>query len=165
MAKFTKLIYNLIGDMMIVKEVKFVNNKIEIVLDDRSIFISKENYIENPITIDSFIGQDKIDFLLMQEKYKDTKTAIIKQLNKKSFSEYEVYKKIKESGLDKEYIEKIVCSLKRMGLINDEYTAEIFVSSLIGKRKGKIEIIKLLKERGISGEIINKVIGEIDEEE
>ena len=48
---------------MIVKEIKFINNKVRISLDDIVFFMSKENYIENPLTIDSCVDQQKLDYL------------------------------------------------------------------------------------------------------
>ena len=150
---------------MLVKDVKFKNNKVEIVLEDTSFFISKENYIENPVTINSFIDQDKIKCLLAQEKYMECKGHIIKLLNKKMLSEYEVWCKLKEWELEKDDALKIIDSLKRMGLINDEYFASLFVSSMLVKRKGRLEIYSCLKEKKIEDKIILKALDEIDYEE
>ena len=47
MAYLSNLRYNLYGDNMIVKNIKFINNKVQINLDTYSFFISKENYIMN----------------------------------------------------------------------------------------------------------------------
>ena len=147
---------------MLVKDVKFKNNKVEIILDEGSFFISKENYIENPVAINSFIDEEKVDFLLDEEKTIECKNYIIRQLNKKVMSEYEVLAKLKEKELKKEYIDKIIDSLKRMGLINDEYFSSLFVDFLLSKRKGKLDIYSSLKEKKIDEQIIQKVIKEID---
>jgi len=149
---------------MIVKDIKFVNNKVEVVLDDKSFLISKENYIENPVTVDSFVDQNKINYLLEQEKIITSKNELIKLLNKKILSEYEIVKKLKDKELKNNDIKNIVSSLNRMGLINDEYYTEIMIDNLLLKRKGKLEIYKCLKEKGIDFKIINNCIDNIDEE-
>lgn len=149
---------------MLVKNIKFVNNKVEVILDKKSFFISKENYIENPITIDSEITKDKIEYLLEFEQVIECKIAMIKLLNRKALSEFEVIKKIKEFEINAKYISSIVNSLKNAGLINDEFVATLSVEKELLKRKGKKAIRKLLIEKRIKDEIINKVLAEIDED-
>lgn len=161
----TNLGYNLVGEIMVVKDVKFINNKVEIILDEKTFLISKENYINNPITIDSDISEEKISYLLEYEHVLQSKLYIIKLLNKKSLSEYEVYLKLKEKEIDSKYIIQIIDSLKRIGLINDEFAAIICLESMLIKRKGKNAIRKLLSEKKICSDIIEKVIMEINEEE
>ena len=160
----SNLRYNLSGDFMLVKNIKFINNKIEVVMENRSFFMSKENYIENPITIDSEIDDDKIECLLEYEKVIECKSYLIKILNKRVLSEYEVVLKLKEREISDNHIKDIVESLRRMGLINDEFAAVINVERELLKRKGRKAIIKVLKEKGIKEKIIDKSIGEIDEE-
>lgn len=149
---------------MVVKNVKFNNNKVEIILEDKSFFVSKENYIENPVSIDSYIDEKKINFLLEQEHIIQSKNEIIKILNKKVLSEKEIVTKLKEKELKIKDIDVIVDSLKRMGLVNDEYYAQISIDYLISKRKGKLEILKYLKEKGIAYEIVSKCVDEIDDD-
>ena len=149
---------------MLVKNIKFVNGKVEVILENKSFSISKENYIENPITIDSEITQDKIEYLLEFEQVIECKMAMIKLLNRKALSEFEVVKKIKEFEINTKYISSIVGSLKNAGLINDEFVATLSVEKELLKRKGKKAIRTLLIEKRIKEEIINKVLSEIDED-
>lgn len=149
---------------MLVKKIKFSNNKIEVVLEEKSFFISKENYIENPITVDSEISEEKIKSLLEYEDVVECKSQMIKLLNRKALSEFEVVKKIKESNVKIKYIQEIVNSLKNAGLINDEFVAQLITEKELLKRKGKKAIRNLLIEKRIKEEIINKVFEEIDEE-
>lgn len=149
---------------MLVKEVKFKDNKVEIITSNGSFFISKENYIENPIANDSNIDQKKIDYLLEYERVILAKTNIIKILNRKMLSEYGVRKKLKDDGLNSKEISEIVNSLLRMGLLNDEYYASVKSDSLLMKRKGKLEIRKELNEEKINVNIINKCIDSIEDE-
>ena len=149
---------------MLVKNIKFVNGKVEVILENKSFSISKENYIENPITIDSEITQDKIEYLLEFEQVIECKMAMIKLLNRKALSEFEVVKKIKEFEINTKYISSIVSSLKNAGLINDEFVATLSVEKELLKRKGKKAIRTLLIEKRIKEEIINKVLSEIDED-
>lgn len=144
--------------------VKFINNKVEIIFDKKTISISKENYIENPITIDSFIDENKIEFLLNQERIIESKIEMVKILNKKALTELEVKKKLYEKGLKKEDIDSIIASLKRAGLINDEYAGMLLVDSMLIKRKGKLEIYKKLKEKGIGADVSNKLVSNIDDQ-
>lgn len=148
--------------LMKVINVKFNNNKVEIVLENKSFLISKENYIENPVSIDSYVDEDRIDFLLRQEKIIESKIELIKLLNRKALTEYEIIVKLKDKNHKSEEIELIVYSLKRAGLINDEYCGTLIVEGLLFRRKGVGEIKKGLKEKGINSEIINKLIDEID---
>ena len=149
---------------MLVKEVKFKDNKVEIITSNGSFFISKENYIENPIANDSSIDQKRIDYLLEYERVILAKTNIIKTLNKKMLSEYSVKKKLKDDGLNNKEISEIINSLLRMGLLNDEYYANVKLDSLLMKRKGKLEIRKELSEEKININIINKCIDSIEDE-
>ena len=149
---------------MLVKDVKFKDNKVEIVTSNGSFFISKENYIENPIANDSSIDQKRIDYLLEYERVILAKTNIIKTLNKKILSEYSVRKKLKDDGLNNKEISEIINSLLRMGLLNDEYYASVKLDSLLMKRKGKLEIIKELSEEKININFINKCIDSIEDE-
>ena len=149
---------------MLVKNIKFVNGKVEVILENKSFSISKENYIENPVTIDSEITQDKIEYLLEFEQVIECKMAMIKLLNRKALSEFEVVKKIKEFEINTKYISSIVSSLKNAGLINDEFVATLSVEKELLKRKGKKAIRTLLIEKRIKEEIINKVLSEIDED-
>lgn len=149
---------------MLVKDVKFKDNKVEIVTSNGSFFISKENYIENPIANDSSIDQKRIDYLLEYERVILAKTNIIKTLNKKILSEYSVRKKLKDDGLNNKEISEIINSLLRMGLLNDEYYASVKLDSLLMKRKGKLEIRKELSEEKININFINKCIDSIEDE-
>lgn len=149
---------------MQVTNVKFVNDKVEIVLGNNSFFMSKENYIENPITIDSFVSKEKIDYLKKQEKIIEIKMEMIKLLNKRMLSESEIKKKIKEKELNTEDTNTILESLKRLGLINDSYFAELLVDKLLFNKKGKLEIYKELTKNEIKNEIIANVMDKIDED-
>lgn len=149
---------------MLVKEVRFKDNKVEIITSNGSFFISKENYIENPIANDSNIDQKRIDYLLEYERVILSKSNIIKLLNRKMLSEYSVRKRLKDDGLNNKEISEIVNSLLRMGLLNDEYYASVKLDSLLMKRKGKLEIRKELNEEKIDINIINKCIDSIEDE-
>lgn len=149
---------------MLVKDVKFKDNKVVIYLDDGSFFISKENYIENPISIDSFIDQKRIDYLLERENFIMAKITITKMLNRKVMSIYAIKSKLKEMGLNNKEIKELVDSLERMGLLNDDYYTSLKVENLLFKRKGKIEIKKELLEEKIGEDIIDKYLSNIDEE-
>lgn len=149
---------------MIVKDIKFINNKVRVTLDDTVFFMSKENYIENPLTIDSNVDQQKLDYLKEYENIIEVKQYLIKLLNRKALSEYEVYLKIKEKEVDNKNAKIVIDSLKRAGLINDEFVAGITVESELVKRRGKRNIIKALKEKRINEDTIDRVIGDIDED-
>ena len=149
---------------MVVRNIKFINNKVEVILEDTSFFMSKENYIENPIAVESDIDQSKIDYLKEYETVIELKQYLIKLLNKKALSEYEVYLKLKEKEINNKYVRQVIDSLKGFGLINDEFVAVITVDSELVKRRGKKSIIRTLRNKKINNDIIDKVINEIDEE-
>lgn len=149
---------------MLVKNVKFKNDKVEIILEECSVFISKENYIENPITIASDLSEDKIAFLMEQEKIITVKSECVKKLNRKVLSEWEIEKYLKIKELNSKDVQSILKTLKNIGLVNDEYVAQLTVDSLLVKRKGKRFIVDNLKEKKININIIDKVIKEIEEE-
>ena len=147
------------------KNIKFVNNNVEVSLDLKSFFISKENYIENPLVIGEDISDDKIDYLLDYENVITNKLYFIKLLSRKFLSEYEIYLKLKEKELDLKHIKTIINDLKRIGLINDEFVCLKTIDSEMVKRKGKKEIVRVLKEKRIDEKIIEKNINEISEED
>lgn len=148
---------------MIVKSIKFIDNKVQVNLDRYSFFISKENYIENPLAIESDVSEEYVKKLLDYEMVIESKISMIKLLNKRALSEYEIFLKLKEKGISKEEVLNIIEDLKRSGLINDEYVAIISSESMLVKRKGKKEIEKVLKEKRIADEIITNIIEGIDE--
>ena len=82
---------------------------------------------------------------MKQEFVIESKSQLVKLLNKKSLSEKEIIKILKEKELDNKDTQLILDSLKRMGLINDEYCASILIDGCLLKRKGKLEIIKKLR--------------------
>ena len=164
MESFTNLRYNLFGDVMLVKDVKFINGKVKIMFENSFLIISKENYIENPLAIDSEINENKIQYLIDYEKIVLAKEKIIKLLNRKALSEFETYLKLKEMELHKKDIIPIIDELKRCGLINDEFVAMITVESELLKRKGKECIYKTLLSKKINEETINNCLSQIDEE-
>lgn len=149
---------------MLVKNIKFINDKIEVVLEDRSFFISKENYIENPVAINSILDENRINYLLEQEFVITSKNELIKLLSRKVLSEKNIRLKLKEKGLKDVFVKKIMDSLSRMGLINDEYFCEVFISNLLMKKKGKREIIKQLEKEGVDRNIYLKQIENIEED-
>jgi len=149
---------------MIVKNIKFNGDKVEVVLDCKSFYLSKENYIENPLAIESEISEEKISYLLNYEKIIESKMEMIKLLNRKALSEYEVAIKLKGKEIDHRYIKQIIDSLKRMGLINNEFVAIVTCENMLIKRSGKNKIRKHLKEKKIDESTIEKVLKDIDEE-
>ena len=149
---------------MLVKNIKFKNNKVEVILDNGSFVISKENYIENPLAIDSSIDDKRVEELLKKEKTIEAKISLVKLLNRKVLTEAEVYTYLKDKELEYKDIKEIINNLKNIGLINDEYACDILISMLLGKRKGRLEIYKVLKAKRISLNIINKSMENIDEE-
>lgn len=149
---------------VIVKDIKFKDNKIEVILDNGRFSISKENYIENPITRDSFIDEKRIEELLSKEKVIEAKMKIIRLLNRKIMSEWEAYKYLIDNEVDARNARKIIGDLSSIGLINDDYVCDILVDSLVSKRKGKLKIISYLKEKRIAEKIIEKYVCKIDEE-
>lgn len=148
---------------MLVKNIKINGNNVEIILNDSSFVISKENYIENPVLINRDISEEKILFLLNEEKYLQLKVKLIKKLSKKVMTEKEVAKLIKEENVSEKRTKELIKYLINIGLINDQYCAQIVIESMLLKKKGKLEIKRELLEKGLKEEIVNQMIEEIDD--
>lgn len=93
----------------------------------------------------------------------------IRLLTRRDHSKYELQQKLKQRGFQSEVIEAVILECQRLNYINDERTAQVYISQL--KRKGfGIRHIRLaLKKKRLSGDHIEKIISEnsseIDERE
>lgn len=83
-------------------------------------------------------------------------------LTKRAHSEHEIRSKMKLKGIT-EGIDEAVEKLKRLGYINDEHFASLYVSELINVKKyGKRRIEQELYRKGIDRDIIREVIDDAE---
>lgn len=125
-------------------------------------------YYLNEDIIDSlnlFAGKELTDSeyneIVQEEQLEKAKKYILGILNHKSYSEFEIIRKLKNKGFSKNIISRIINWLKDKKFINDEEFAFWWIQSRIkNKPVGRYKLIQDLKIKGINQIIIHKVINE-----
>lgn len=90
----------------------------------------------------------------------------LKILTLRSYSEFELYRKLLQKTEDTYLVSTVLDQLKDWGLINDLEFAKNFVrSSLANKPKGKYLLSTELSKKGISKEIIDQALEQLPEDQ
>jgi len=117
-------------------------------------------------TLNLYIGKEITDSeyreITKEDQLEKAKKYVLSLLNRKSYSEFEITKKLKNKGFSKINIFRIVNWLKEKEFINDEEFALCWAQTKIKNRPlGRYKLIQDLKLKGINQIIINKVINKI----
>ncbi len=84
-------------------------------------------------------------------------------LNRKDYTEFEMFSKLKMKGFDDNEINETIKYLKSNNFLNDKRYVENFVYFRLKNGYGKKRIEYDLKKKGIGEELINKYVNSADE--
>ena len=114
---------------------------------------------------DKSINSDLLNKIKTDTVYYESYNKAINMISKRLRSEYEIRKYLEKNMTIEEDINKIIETLKRIGLINDEAFAKAYTNDKINlSLDGPGKIARNLVNFKIDDEIINEVINNIDNE-
>ena len=144
--------------------------------DRRSIFIddsfafglAEETVLKNGLKVGQTLTDHLIDTLLSGDEEKKAKEYAFNLLSYRDRSCRELRDRLKEKGYDKETIERVIRSLERSHLLDDEKFALAWGRDRLGKHPmGARLLSQELRQKGIDQGIIDRAIehlyGETDE--
>ncbi len=139
-------------------------NKIHIYVDDeyRATVDSDYWYSEKYRKLKE-INEDELTELLDAVSFRRAYNKSLDLLSRRPYGVKELTKKLCEKGFDKECSEKACERLIELGLLNDEYYAEILSKELMERKKYSLKRVKQeLLFRGISREIVENTVDSLD---
>ena len=139
-------------------------NKIHIYVDDeyRATVDSDYWYSEKYRKLKE-INEDELTELLDAVSFRRAYNKSLDLLSRRPYGVKELTKKLCEKGHEKEAAEKACERLRELGLLNDEYYAEILAKELIERKKYSHKRVKQeLSFRGINREIIDNTLDCLD---
>ena len=140
--------------------IKKTSKDYQIILDNNEIITTNDQVIiNNRLLYDKKITPKLLDKIKKETKYYDNYNKIIKMINRKQRSEYEIRKKLNENEVSKQDEEKIITSLKEINLINDELFAHSFCNDKINLTlEGPYKIKKELESHHIDSMYIENAL-------
>ena len=86
---------------------------------------------------------------IMQTQYQSAKERILRLVNRRDYSRYELEKRLAREGYDSDISAKVLDGLAEYGIVSDSRFAEIYVRSKISAGWGIERIVRELEMRGI----------------
>lgn len=152
---------------MKIEKIKKIKNQYKIILEgDIEITTYDEIIIKNNILYKKDLDEKTIEEIKKQNEYYETYNVVLKYINKKIRSEYEIKEYIRKQNIKTEIEHKIIEKLKESKIINDTQYTKAYIHDRIkfstdGPQKIKKELIK----NKIDENIINNELEKIDKEE
>ena len=105
----------------------------------------------------------------LNASYQKVFNTAIRILTKRDHSEYELTRKLKQRGFERDVISRVISECARLDYLNDDRTAEVFIRQSKRRGYGKKRILIELNRKGLKGEritdILYKSVSESDERE
>lgn len=112
------------------------------------------------------ITEAEISALKSDVLIQDAKQYALRLLDRHTYTEKAIERKLTERGSDPETIESVLAFLKEYQYINDEQYARQYVESALRTGKSGMRKIRYdLAEKGISRDVIDKILNEQEEAE
>jgi len=130
---------------------------------------NKSRYKIDELTIDLldlYIGKEltdsEISKIVLEDEKEKGKKYVLRLLNRRCYSRYEIINKLKIKGFSKNVIPDIIFWLEKKEYIDDELFATMWAQSRMkNKPIGRYRLNQELKIKGIDQEIINKILDKI----
>ena len=117
------------GGRMKIKNIKKVGTKYKIILDNDEVITTSDHVIINHnLLYDKKLTQKELDQIKEDTRYYENYNKILKLISRKIRSEHEIRQTLNKNEVSKTDIDKIVATLKEIGLINDEVFAESYTN-------------------------------------
>ena len=145
---------------MKIKNIKKVGSKYKITLDNDEIITTNDQVIiNNNLLYDKKINSKLLDKIKEETHYYENYNKILKMINRKMRSEYEIRKTLNKNEVLKSDEDKIINTLKEIGLINDEAFAEAYTNDRINlSLDGPYKIKKDLEDNHIESIYIENAL-------
>ncbi len=145
---------------MKIKNIKKVGPKYKIILDNDEVITTSDHVIINHnLLYEKKLTQKELDQIKEDTKYYENYNKILKMISRKIRSEHEIRKTLNKNEVSKNDIDKIVDTLKEIGLINDEVFSESYTNDKINLTlEGPYKIRKELEEHQIDSTCIEKAL-------
>ena len=112
--------------------------------------------------VDKELSSYEISKIILEDEIGKGKKYVLRLLNRRSYSKYEIINKLKIKGFSKNVISDIIFWLEKKEYIDDELFATMWAQSRMkNKPIGRYRLNQELKRKGINQEIINKVLDKI----
>ena len=150
----------MLGDKMKIKNIKKVGSKYKIVLDTDEVITTNDHVIiNNNLLYDKKINQKLLDKIKKETAYYENYNKILKMINHKIRSEYEIRGILTKNEVSKLDQDKIIDKLKEIGLINDEEFAQSYTNDKINLTlDGPYKVRKNLESHHIDTMYIEKAL-------
>jgi len=112
--------------------------------------------------VDKELSSYEINKIILEDEIGKGKKYVLRLLNRRSYSKYEIINKLKIKGYSKNVISDIIFWLEKKEYIDDELFANMWAQSRMkNKPIGRYRLNQELKRKGINQGIINKVLDKI----
>ncbi len=149
---------------MKIEKIKKSGSKYRITLDNGEVINTFDDVIlENNLLFDKNIDSDLLNKINTDTIYYESYNKALNMISRRLRSEYEIRQFLEKNMTIQEDIDKIVATLKRIGLINDEAFAKAYTNDKINlSLDGPGKIARNLAGFKIDAEVITNVINNID---
>lgn len=148
------------GDTMKIKNIKKVGTKYKLILDSGEIITTNEHVIINSnLLYTKKITEKQLNKIKEETIYYENYDKILKMINRKIRSEYEIRKTLTKNEVSQLDQDKIVEKLKELNLINDELFAESYTNDKINLTlEGPYKIKQALEDNNIDSMYIENAL-------
>lgn len=145
---------------MKIRNIKKVGNKYKIILDTDEVITTNDHVIiNNNLLYEKKLNKKELEKIKEDTKYYENYDKILKMINRKIRSEHEIRKYLHKSEVSKIDQDKMINTLKEVGLINDEIFAESYVNDKINLTlDGPYKIKKELEDHQINSLYIENTL-------
>ena len=150
--------------LMKIEKIKKSGSKYRLTLDNGEVITTFDDVIlENNLLFDKHIDSELLNKIKTDTVYYESYNKAINMISRRLRSEYEIRKYLEKNMTIDEDIDKIICTLKRIGLINDKVFAKAYTNDKINlSLDGPDKIARNLANFKIDEDIIHEVINNID---
>ena len=150
---------------MKIEKIKKSGSKYKITLDNGEIINTYEEVIiNNGLLFHKYINSNLLDKINNETVYYKSYNKALDMINRRLRSEYEMREYLNKTEVEEKYIDEIIDSLKRIGLIDDKLYARAYTNDKINlSLDGPYKIKRHLQNNKINEEYINDAIDNIDE--
>lgn len=145
---------------MKIRNIKKVGNKYKIILDTDEVITTNDHVIiNNNLLYEKKLNKKELEKIKEDTNYYENYDKILKMINRKIRSEHEIRKYLNKNEVSKIDQDKMINTLKEVGLINDEIFAESYVNDKINLTlDGPYKIKKELEDHQINSLYIENTL-------
>lgn len=147
--------------------IKKIGNKYKIILDNGDVITTNDHVIVNSnILYQKKITEKQLEQIKTETTYYENYDKILKMINRKIRSEYEIRQTLKKNQVSTEDTDKMIQKLKDINLINDELFAESYTNDKINLTlDGPYKIKQDLEANNIDNIYIEKALSNFTQDQ